>query len=167
MENGWDIEERTPTFFSALDEWDHFEELSRERFGKDSLKDRDFKKLKLREFDRLYYYYNRRSDLSRDEKAMLLVLDFQRTKLTKALFPGLIRRLLYKTASTFRLKIIGVKDPFATDADRYVAQSLYRRDTTTEQITGNEIGREQRTTHRVPRNMRSAKRNRNGRSQSM
>lgn len=166
MEHGWDIEERAPTFFSALDEWHHFEQLSWERFGEDALKDRDFQKLKLREFDRLYHYYNRRSDLSRDEKAMLLVLDFQRTKLTKALFPGRIRRLLYKAASSLMLKIIGVKDPFATEADRYVAQPIYRGNNN-EQITENGTGTEQRATYKVPRSLRYTKRNRNGRGQSM
>jgi hypothetical protein len=169
MEYGWDMDERRASIFSALDEWTRFEALSTEKFGAESLKDRDFRKLKLQEYDRLYNIYNSRTDLTRDERGMLLMLRFQRKKLAKALYPRLIRRLYNRATSFIRLRILGsrAKDPFQSDADRYVSPSLYVSDSI-EKSVKNENGQrqEQRQGNRIQLGVRGNN-NHKSRGQSM
>ncbi|GEM_PF-3235288 len=173
MEYGWDIDQRTPTFFSALDEWKHFEDLSSEKYGADSLKDRDFQKLKLREYERLYRFYNGRVDLSRDERAMLLMLGFQRKKLRKALYPGQIRRVLHRIGSFLSAKIQGAKtkDPFGTDTERYLSTRWYPDNKTqakpqdAEQRQGQQ--QQQQQGNRIPLGLRQHKNNNNGKRHTL
>lgn len=172
MEYEWDIDQRTPTFFSALDEWNHFEDLSREKYGADSLKDRDFQKLKLREYERLYRFYNVRTDLSRDERAMLLMLGFQRKKLRKALYPGQISRVLYRIGSYLRAKVQGAKinDPFGADTERYISTRWYpenKTQVTPQQTKQQGQQQQQQQGNRIPLGLRQNKNNNNGKRHTL
>ena len=108
------------SFFSALTGWNHTEDLFREHFGEDSLLDREFLKLKLREYDRMWYRFSRNA-LTRDERALLSMLRIQRRWLRKTLYHGSMRRLwnrLFRFAAFQiggRQRAIGVRD----DSYRY------------------------------------------------
>ncbi|MBK1439791.1 hypothetical protein JHJ32_07340 [Parapedobacter sp. ISTM3] len=99
MEYGLEKMEQEPTLFAALTEWNHTESLFREHFGEESLRDRDFLKMKLKEYDRMWYSFNGRP-LTQDERTLMKMLRFQRRKMRKTLYPGLLRRL-WNRASNF------------------------------------------------------------------
>lgn len=84
---------RTDTLFSELGNWNRQENKFREVFSDEALKDREFQKMKLETYDRLYNKY-RGKPLTQDERAMLTMLRFQRRKMEKALYPGLLTRML-------------------------------------------------------------------------
>lgn len=81
------------TLMAELHGWSRLEQTFAQTFGSDSLRDRDYLKMKLSEYDRLYHFYAA-GTLSRDEKAMTRMLRYQSRKLERALFPGLASRLL-------------------------------------------------------------------------
>ncbi|AOM80076.1 hypothetical protein [Pedobacter steynii] len=87
-----------------LGTWNRQENKFREIFGDQALKDRDFKKMKLSEYERLSSLYAGAATTI-DEKAMVRMLQFQRRKLTKDLYPGLIRRAIHKLIVFFRSEI--------------------------------------------------------------
>lgn len=96
-----EIQERQPTLVKALDEWNHTEDMFRNVFGDDALKDKDFKKMKLREYDRIWHAFNGKP-LSKDERSLMAMLRFQRKKLRRTLYPGLLTRLLNRAGSYIR-----------------------------------------------------------------
>lgn len=96
--------EKKAMLISELDEWNRMEDLFRNTFGESSLGDRQFLKMKLKEYERLYHFYNGKTNLTKDEKAMLLMLRFQRRNLRKTLYPGLLTRMMYRTRSFLTLK---------------------------------------------------------------
>lgn len=89
------------TLITELGSWNRQEQKFRELFGADALKDREFQKMKLAEYDRLYRRHSG-SVTTTDEKALLTMLRFQRSKMEKALYPGILTRLLRRGFS--RLK---------------------------------------------------------------
>lgn len=84
-----------------LSGWNRQEGQFRELFGDASLKDREFLRMKLDTYSSLFHKYNGRAQTT-DERALLLMLHYQRRKMEKALYPGLLRRMLYRAAA--RLK---------------------------------------------------------------
>jgi hypothetical protein len=87
-----------------LGTWNRQENKFREIFGDHALKDREFKKMKLSEYERLSSLYAGAATTT-DEKAMVRMLQFQRRKLTKDLYPGLIRRAFHRLVVFFRSEI--------------------------------------------------------------
>jgi hypothetical protein len=84
--------------------WNRQENKFREIFGEHAVKDRDFKKMKLSEYERLSHLYARGANTT-DEKAMIRMLQFQQRKLTKDLYPGLIMRAIHMLIVFFRSEI--------------------------------------------------------------
>jgi hypothetical protein len=81
------------TFMAELSGWNQQEQKFRSLFSDQALQDRDFLKMKLAEYNRIWYKYNGTVQ-STDEKALMIMLRFHRRKLQKTIFPGLITRLL-------------------------------------------------------------------------
>lgn len=76
-----------------LGNWNRQEQKFRELFSDESLKDRDFLKLKLAEYTRISYRHAQ-SASTVDERALVTMLAYQRKKLRQALYPGFLRRLV-------------------------------------------------------------------------
>lgn len=83
------------TLIGSLSSWNRQEQQFAQLFGEQALKDREFTRMKLQEYNRLYYQFGKKAATT-DERAMILMLRFQRKKMTKALYPGLLRRLAYR-----------------------------------------------------------------------
>jgi hypothetical protein len=86
---------RTDSLFAELGNWNRQENKFREIFSDDALKDREFQRMKLENYDLLYLKYAGKP-LTQDEQAMLAMLQFQRRKMEKALYPGLLSRLIHR-----------------------------------------------------------------------
>lgn len=93
------------TLFKELNDWNKQENTFRQLFSPEALKDRKFIRMKLRAYDRLFHKYSGKP-LTTDEKALVRMLQFQRRKMERVLFRGLISRLLRFTASTIRGAVI-------------------------------------------------------------
>ncbi|TDX00514.1 hypothetical protein [Dinghuibacter silviterrae] len=87
--------QETKTLFKEMGDWNRQESMFRELFSEESLKDRDFMRMKLENYDKLYHKYNGKP-LTTDEKALMRMLRFQRRKMEKILYPGLLRRMLHR-----------------------------------------------------------------------
>lgn len=95
------------TLMAELERWNKQEQKFKQLFGDASVKDRDFQKMKLAEYDRLWYKYQD-STATTDERSMLVMLRFQRRKLEQALYPGLITRMV-------RRAFVALKASFSRD----------------------------------------------------
>ena len=93
------------TLMGELGSWNRQEAKFRELFSADALKDRDFMKMKLAEYDRLWLKY-RSSVQTTDEKALLVMLRYQRRKLELSLHPGLLDRLLRRSVLAIKAFIL-------------------------------------------------------------
>lgn len=92
------------SIMAELHDWSTLEaDLSQvfKRGAKDGLDDRDFKKLTLSEYDRIASIYAGNA-VTRDEKVWFKVLQYQRAKLEKSLYPGLLTRLLRRVIRKMR-----------------------------------------------------------------
>lgn len=85
------------SLMAELGSWSKQEHKFRELFGNDAIRDRDFQKMKLAEYDRLWQKYQGKA-MTTDEKSMLVMLRFQRRKLEKTLYPGILRRIFHRAA---------------------------------------------------------------------
>jgi hypothetical protein len=104
MEN--DLQQNRPdTLMSELSNWNRQENKFRELFSENALKDREFLKLKLERYDNLFHKYNS-GPKTQDEQAMMTMLRFQRRKMEKVLYPGLIRRLLHRGRAALTALIV-------------------------------------------------------------
>lgn len=86
---------------SELSNWNQQETKFGALFGQEALKDREFLKMKLENYDQLYYKYNGKAQTP-DEKAMMTMLRFQRRKMERSLHPGLLRRMLHRGRARLR-----------------------------------------------------------------
>ncbi|WP_209864189.1 hypothetical protein [Chitinophaga sp. OAE865] len=92
------------SIMAELHQWNQLERDLSQAFrkgGKEQLDDRDFKKLTLSEYDRIANLYAG-TPATRDEKVWFKVLQYQRAKLEKSLYPGLITRLLRRIIRKLR-----------------------------------------------------------------
>ena len=83
------------TLEAGLDFWNRQEQKFKSLFGQESLKDREFLKMKLRHYDKLWYQYKNAS-LGIEGQLMRNMLKFQRRKIEKSLHPGLLRTIIRK-----------------------------------------------------------------------
>jgi hypothetical protein len=83
----------TENLITELASWNRQENQFRSLFSDEALKDREFMKMKLSAYDRIWDKYNGKAQTT-DEKAMLLMLRFQRRKMSKVLYPGLLTRFV-------------------------------------------------------------------------
>lgn len=101
MENGLERTEMPLTLLGTLNVWNDTENMFKGVFGDEALKDRDFRKMKLREYDRIWHAF-RDKPLTTDEKALMVMLRFQRKKLRTTLYPGLLSRLISRIGGYIR-----------------------------------------------------------------
>ncbi len=92
---------RPETLMSELRNWNQQENKFGVLFGQDALQDREFLKMKLEHYDRLWYKYNGKPQ-TQDEKAMMTMLRFQRRKMERSLHLGLLRRMLHRERARLR-----------------------------------------------------------------
>ena len=124
MEYGLEIH-REATLQAALAEWKHTEDLFSHHFDKDALNTRDFMKMKLKEFDRMWYAFNGRP-LTKDERALMRMVRFQRRITRRMLYPGLPGRLWNRTAN-FLAFVSEPKErsgPRRDDTSRYAGYTI-------------------------------------------
>ncbi|TYR37404.1 hypothetical protein FXV77_05200 [Sphingobacterium phlebotomi] len=93
--------ERLPTLMDTLSAWNETENMFTQVFGENALEDRDFKKMKLREYDKIWHKYNGKVQ-TKDDRALMVMLRFQCKKLRKTLYRGLLPRLLSRISSYVR-----------------------------------------------------------------
>ncbi|MEE1946397.1 hypothetical protein VRU48_14835 [Pedobacter sp. KR3-3] len=93
--------DRPQTLVTELGNWNRLENQFRELFSEQALKDREFMKMKLGEYERLAYKYAG-APKTADERAMQVILNFQRTKMRRAIYPGILSRLVYRSLVLLR-----------------------------------------------------------------
>lgn len=98
------------SLMAEVNAWNRFEKIFRESVGEEDMKERDFLKMKLKEFDRIWYSHPATDKTGTiDERAMQIVVGYQRKKLEKALYPGLLRRLLHRARVYVAASIDGTR----------------------------------------------------------
>lgn len=109
-----------------LADWNRQESRFKELFSEEALRDKEFQKMKLREYDKLWHLHKGTAQTT-DERALLNMLRFQRRKMTRRLYPGLLRRLLHKVVARIaagrekrRMQQMEVREHL----DRYTRSSL-------------------------------------------
>ncbi len=100
---------RPETLMSELGNWNQQENKFGALFGQEALKDREFLKMKLENYDQLYYKYSGKAQ-THDEKAMMTMLRFQRRKMERSLYPGLLRRILHRGQARLRAVWTGSRE---------------------------------------------------------
>jgi hypothetical protein len=108
MENALQ-QSRPETLMSELSSWNQQENKFGALFGQEAVKDREFLKMKLENYDQLYYKYNGRAQTP-DEKAMMTMLRFQRRKMERSLHPGLLRRMLHRAGARLKAMWTGSRE---------------------------------------------------------
>ena len=91
-----DMETSVPygsTLMAELGDWKRLEQSFVKAFGPESLRDREFLKMKLAAYERIARSH-RGSLATVDDTAMLKMLGHQRRKMERVLYPGLTTRLL-------------------------------------------------------------------------
>lgn len=102
MEQEWGSGLKDNRLFKELNEWNKLAEEIRIAFGKDTVNDKAFYKLKLKEYERLNDHYSRRKDLTKDERAFLIIHRAKCNSIRKMVYPGWISRLLHRAGSLLR-----------------------------------------------------------------
>ncbi len=101
-----DLQDNRPaTLVSELNVWNRRENQFMELFSPQAVKDREFQKMKLAEYNRLWYAYNGKATTT-DEKALLTMLGFQRRKMEKSLYPGILTRLVRRGIAYLKAVIV-------------------------------------------------------------
>lgn len=113
------------TLMAELGSWNRQEQKFRELFSDDALRDREFLKMKLGEYDRLYLRYTGAVSTT-DEKAMLVMLRFQRKKMERTLYPSLITRLVRRGLSKIKSMLlrIGQRQPQNNQPADYASRTI-------------------------------------------
>ena len=131
-------QQKSDSLITSLQSWNRQEQQFHQLFGEGALKDPEFVRMKLRQYDRMYYGYGSKASTT-DEKAMMLMLSFQRKKLRKSLYPGLLRRTLHRAVVKIGAVIRSARErqqpiqmPSSVD---YTTRSIETPKTSTEGIT--------------------------------
>lgn len=95
---------KSGSLMEELSSWNQQESQFRNLFSDRALQDREFLKMKLKEFDRIWYKHNGQPQ-SAVEKALMMMMNYQRRNLQKSLYPGILTRLLVR-AFTFSTALI-------------------------------------------------------------
>lgn len=90
-----------------INEWKGRERRFEQLFGSEILKNKQFLKEKLANFEGLYL--DLRSDNSKDARMMLVGINAERRKVERQLYPGLLNRLLVRAVKTVVLKRLSKK----------------------------------------------------------
>lgn len=81
---------------AELRSWNQQEQNFSTLFSDQALQDRVFLKMKLNVYDQIWHKH-RDGLQSTDEKALMVILQYHRSKLQKSLYPGLLTRLVVST----------------------------------------------------------------------
>jgi hypothetical protein len=164
MENG--LQRYTqPTLISELRDWNRQELLFKEVFSEKSLSDRDFQKMKLAEYARIYGRYAKTASTT-DERAFARMLKFQQTKIRKAVYPGLTGRLKYYIINIFKPPLDGRQEAAMASqmgSNSYVNRTLPVKDGPTERQSQN-FSQPLQPRNNYRQKQRPAKRHKKGRS---
>ncbi|WP_214072588.1 hypothetical protein [Mucilaginibacter sp. dw_454] len=114
---------RPETLMSELSNWNQQENKFGALFGQEALKDREFLKMKLENYDQLYYKYNGKAQTP-DEKAMMTMLRFQRRKMERSLYPGLLRRILHRGRARLRAMWTGNRENVTINREQANRQAV-------------------------------------------
>lgn len=94
---------RKESLISEIREWKQIEEnVEKDNRIKDPLDDVDYMKMRLREYDRIYYKYRDGGPFTKDEQAYFIVLQFQRKKIRKFLYPRQLTRMFQSAKVAFQ-----------------------------------------------------------------
>lgn len=93
---------KSETLSGELGNWTRQEHSFAKLFTPDALKDREFQKMKLAEYDRLWLKYSGGVKTT-DEKALMDMLRFQRRKMEKTLYPRILTRVFRKIVSAVKI----------------------------------------------------------------
>jgi hypothetical protein len=93
------------SLYNEIRDWNHIETRLSESFRDKQMDDRDYRKMKLAEYDRIYFKYRSAPMLTKDEKALFTMLQYQRRKLARAIYPKLLTRLLLRTTAKLSMLI--------------------------------------------------------------
>jgi hypothetical protein len=96
---------RDNTLMGELGSWNQQENKFRELFFEQASQDKVFLKMKLKEYSRIWYKYAHKASTT-DERALLVMLQYQRHKLQTALYPGLLTRYVARTLSFIKSKLM-------------------------------------------------------------
>lgn len=99
----------TSTVMAALEEWNSRERIFKQVFSEAAAGDREFLKIKLSEYDNIYLRHSQNAQ-SRDERAMLAMLRYQRHKLERVLYPSLLARIGRKVYIFLRPAVDGKRE---------------------------------------------------------
>lgn len=81
---------------AELTSWNQQEQTFKKLFSDQALQDREFLKMKLAEFDHIWYKHHLLAETT-DEKALIKILQYQRNSMQKSLYPGLLTRFVVRT----------------------------------------------------------------------
>lgn len=98
---------------AELESWKRQEDQLKKLFSAEVVQDKEFLKLKLKEFDRIFYKH-RYDNPTTDERAVMTVLKYQRLMMQKSLYPGLITRMVMSAYSYIEHKFNQSMLPKAT-----------------------------------------------------
>ncbi len=165
MENGTQAF-TSETLMGELGSWNRQENKFRELFSDDALKDRDFMKMKLAEYDRLWLKYNGRVQTT-DEKALLVMMRYQRRKLERTLFPRLLARIVRRTVMAVKSFVQKRRESNlkASEAMSYDFRSIPVPEQKDSQAQRSEMGRRQE--QRYGQDLGRRLHNKNGQGKSL
>ncbi|MGE8426345.1 MAG: hypothetical protein ACN6O7_00645 [Sphingobacterium sp.] len=112
---------------TELGDWNRLEAMFQSTFGDESLKDKYFRKMKLATYERLYDRYKDDLELSKDERALVVMLRFQCTKIRKILYPKPVSRLLYRIRNFFALsfaKMFNRRTAYDYNSEAFASSNL-------------------------------------------
>lgn len=89
---------------AELRSWNQQEQEIRVAFSDQALQDKTFLKIKLKEYDRIWHKH-RGGEHTLDEKTIMLMLQYHRRKIQKAIYPGLLTRMVVQTFNFLTAKI--------------------------------------------------------------
>jgi len=156
------------TLIAELTSWNRQEQKFRELFSEDALKDREFQKMKLDEYDRLYRKYSGMGTTT-DEKALLVMVRFQKRKLERTLYPGILTRLLRRGFLTLKhivQRALRPRYPKNQPAD-YAAKTIQlptENGPSEQQEPRRAVGKHRRYAHGLGNRSGTGHKKRNGRS---
>jgi len=92
--------ERLGTLREELREWKEIEDVVAQSFSGDT-NVKKLLKMQLKEYDRMYKRF-KGNVYTKDDKALMIVLEHRRKNLERELYPGLLRRIIHRTAKFVR-----------------------------------------------------------------
>ncbi|HWT40181.1 MAG TPA: hypothetical protein VN081_02820 [Dongiaceae bacterium] len=97
--------QKEDNLLTELGNWNSIEKLCAGVYGEAVLKDRNFQRIKLQEYQRLYNKYDTRESASLDQHALHKMLRYQSRKIEQHLYQNPVRRILQRSADRIVFRI--------------------------------------------------------------